>query len=437
MGGQWRNIARIPAEKLAGDVHTALRGRPAVVDLGPGAVAACGVANLLERLASVRLDLRPADVVARSGGSFYPGDSRGPTAKEWWCGVGAPFVFDTRRGSEFHRALSHERRAASPPALRSWSRSPVATLGRVREEPHDRGPAALGTGGLAFHQHERSWLLLASGRKRWYFHVGQGPPATALARVSETELLEHEARAAATGADAELITHEQQPGECVLVPDGVWHCTYNVPGAEPLVFGLGGLGACGGPKALAAAEGDLAALADVPHEPEAAQELACIAAEQAQLPVLRYLYEELGPAPLAAPGGAGGAAPLHFAAAAGCPEVVSWLLERGASPAARDAHGTTAAHWAARSGSPRPLAALREAGADLEAADWHSGCRPLHLFAGEGHIGAARWLVEVAGADPLAADGHGMRPEDWATRSGHTAVAEWLRSHGPPCCGRS
>ncbi|OLP93292.1 hypothetical protein AK812_SmicGene24838 [Symbiodinium microadriaticum] len=91
----------------------------------------------------------------------------------------------------------------------------------------------IAAGGLSFHRHERNWLLLLSGRKRWYFHAGE--PATALARVSEEELQQREADCGSL-----VQMHDQTPGECILIPDGHWHCTYN--STEHFTFGVGGMG---------------------------------------------------------------------------------------------------------------------------------------------------------------------------------------------------
>ncbi|CAE7903692.1 unnamed protein product, partial [Symbiodinium microadriaticum] len=173
-------------------------------------------------LRDLHLELRDESRVARSGGAFRMSDET--TVKTWWEGSGNPLVFDTRRQSPLNQALRvWEFEEVAP--LRYWSRSPIASLGRPGKD--------IAAGGLSFHRHERNWLLLLSGRKRWYFHAGE--PATALARVSEEELQQREADCGSL-----VQMHDQTPGECILIPDGHWHCTYN--STEHFTFGVGGMG---------------------------------------------------------------------------------------------------------------------------------------------------------------------------------------------------
>lgn len=51
------------------------------------------------------------------------------------------------------------------------------------------------------------------------------------------EALKHQE---ALWASGELQSHVQRPGECILIPDGHWHCTYNQ--GEQLTVGVGGMG---------------------------------------------------------------------------------------------------------------------------------------------------------------------------------------------------
>jgi len=432
IGQPWMRIARLPVGALQGEVHDILGGLPAVVDLRDWVQRMPDIETIVHQMATVPLDVRPATTVARSGGAFrVPGST--PSVSEWQQRASTPLVFDTRRSSALHQALSTVCGPARgpPAALQTWTRSRVASLGRTEDKTAP---------GLAFHRHERSWLLLASGRKRWYFHAHSGAaPATAFAEEREDEFrLKEELAAAETGA--QLSWHEQLPGECVLVPDGVWHCTYNVrcktENLSPeLVLGLGGMGACSNTLQFLAAEGDLEGLNKELESTEfpgttklhaEAPALARVAADQGQLNVIQWLHSAIGEDPLHECDQSG-AASLHFAAAAGSSEVAGFLLSNGAKVSLRDVHGTTAAHWAARSGTPALLRVLQQAGADLEEMESHCGCRPLHLHASEGHMEAVRWLVEKAGADPAARDHHGRTPESWASAQGHHEVAEWLR----------
>eukprot|EP00434_Breviolum_minutum_P013027 symbB.v1.2.011476.t1/scaffold766.1/size164214/1 len=73
-----------------------------------------------------KVELRPLDNVARSGGSFA---AQCATLQEWQSGFGNSLVFDTRRNSEVNQLL---RPWTLPEVshLRFWSRSPVVSLGR-------------------------------------------------------------------------------------------------------------------------------------------------------------------------------------------------------------------------------------------------------------------------------------------------------------------
>ncbi|CAK0816676.1 unnamed protein product, partial [Prorocentrum cordatum] len=193
-----------------------------------------------------------------------------------------------------------------------------------------------------------------------------------------------------------------------IVPDGVWHCTYNVHvDAEPFTIGVGGMGACASDLQVLAAEGDVAGLeeASLQGAPEAAEAaaIARIAVEQSHLQVLEWAHRRCGDGLLRSRF-ENGVSLLHLAAGAGEAGVARWLLQRGAEVDAPDASGATAAHWVQLSGSAECLAELHAWGADVEAADLRGGCRPLHYLAGKGHADAARWAVRRAGADAGAKD---------------------------------
>ncbi|CAK0816680.1 unnamed protein product, partial [Prorocentrum cordatum] len=218
-----------------------------------------------------------------------------------------------------------------------------------------------------------------------------------------------------------------------IVPDGVWHCTYNVHvDAEPFTIGVGGMGACASDLQVLAAEGDVAGLeeASLQGAPEAAEAaaIARIAVEQSHLQVLEWAHRRCGDGLLRSRF-ENGVSLLHLAAGAGEAGVARWLLQRGAEVDAPDASGATAAHWVQLSGSAECLAELHAWGADVEAADLRGGCRPLHYLAGKGHADAARWAVRRAGADAGAKDRLGRRPEAWAAAMGHPELSRWLQRH--------
>ena len=76
--------------------------------------------------------------------------------------------------------------------------------------------------------------------------------------------------------------------------------------------------------------------------------------------------------------GPAGMTMIHTAAIAGVPEIVTGLLDRGASVGARDGWGQTPLHCATRSGEPSMMELLLRAGADINARD-NRGRTPLDI----------------------------------------------------------
>ncbi|CAK0816685.1 unnamed protein product, partial [Prorocentrum cordatum] len=365
--------------------------------------------------------VRPAGDVTRLGGYFRPGGAR-PTVAEWRSGAGEPLVFDTRRGGELHGRLRSALQLRAPGPLRRWSRSPIASLGRAPPEGGARAsagaPAPAAAAGLAFHRHERNELaparvraeavvLPCGGRAAGHCPAPGGRGRAAPPRAAERRAW-HGARPLGRGAVGARCMLMPLLCSSTIVPDGVWHCTYNVHvDAEPFTIGVGGMGACASDLQVLAAEGDVAGLeeASLQGAPEAAEAaaIARIAVEQSHLQVLEWAHRRCGDGLLRSRF-ENGVSLLHLAAGAGEAGVARWLLQRGAEVDAPDASGATAAHWVQLSGSAECLAELHAWGADVEAADLRGGCRPLHYLAGKGHADAARWAVRRAGADAGAKD---------------------------------
>lgn len=90
--------------------------------------------------------------------------------------------------------------------------------------------------------------------------------------------------------------------------------------------------------------------------------------------------------------------PLHLAASRGNAEVVSILLEHGATVDAKSARGMTPLHYAIEKGDVATVGALLDAGADINAQNNNGDNPALHIAAGCGHIDVLSELL-ARGAD--------------------------------------
>jgi cytohesin len=106
-----------------------------------------------------------------------------------------------------------------------------------------------------------------------------------------------------------------------------------------------------------------------------------------------------------------GATPLHRAATQGHPEMVAFLLSKGAEVDARDAAGMTALTRAAMHGYTEVLNKLLDASAKPDIED-EAGLTALAYAATRGHLDSVKTLLVRAKADPNA--GKAGAPLFWA-----------------------
>lgn len=126
---------------------------------------------------------------------------------------------------------------------------------------------------------------------------------------------------------------------------------------------------------------------------------------------------------------------LHSAAAAGCPQFVTLLLEFGANPNAVDGGGHTPLYSACNATEGREderaevVRLLAESGADVNANHGVKRCAPLHMAARRGSVSVANVLLEY-GADIEARDSDGDTPLRRAINCGKPEAAAFLLSRG-------
>jgi Ankyrin repeats (3 copies)/DnaJ domain/Ankyrin repeats (many copies) len=106
---------------------------------------------------------------------------------------------------------------------------------------------------------------------------------------------------------------------------------------------------------------------------------------------------------------------------------------------ARCSQGCTALHWAAGANQVILLQYLLETRklfhVDIQASKKSSGRTALHYSCRNGFLDAARWLVEVAGADVNAKAKHGVTPFQLAVWQNQLSICQWLvGTHGVKPC---
>ena len=124
---------------------------------------------------------------------------------------------------------------------------------------------------------------------------------------------------------------------------------------------------------------------------------------------------------------------LHFAAGAGCVEVVALLLRIGVDPNVKGRGDHTPLYCVAsecgRETGPEVVRALVRASADVDACGGATRATALHMAARRGYVEIARALLDC-GATVNARDRKGDTPLQRATNCRKDAVAQLLRERG-------
>jgi cytohesin len=123
---------------------------------------------------------------------------------------------------------------------------------------------------------------------------------------------------------------------------------------------------------------------------------------------------------------------LHAAVGGGNPELVAFLINKGADVNAKDPDAMTALHYACRNGQEAVVQLLLDKGAAVNVArkGWPlPGATPLHDAVQTGHKHIAAMLI-AKGADINAKDNMQQTALLLAERKGHKEVVELLLKHG-------
>jgi hemoglobin len=136
----------------------------------------------------------------------------------------------------------------------------------------------------------------------------------------------------------------------------------------------------------------------------------------------------------------GGRTLLHYAAGAGCREVVASALRHGIAPDIPDSGGHTPLYRVANEcgfeTGPEVVLALVRAGADVDARNGVTGATALHMAARRGHAEIARALLDC-GAAIQARDKKGDTPLQRAINCRKGAVLRLLAERGATRAGQA
>lgn len=110
-------------------------------------------------------------------------------------------------------------------------------------------------------------------------------------------------------------------------------------------------------------------------------------------------------------------------------DLVTLLLNHGASTKPHDLEGWTALHFAAQAHLPEIVQALLDKGAEVDAKDNQAETplfKALSGFRGQAE-GNAIWALMLTGADRTVKNSRGVSPEDVATRPSNYDLGQFMR----------
>jgi truncated hemoglobin YjbI len=148
--------------------------------------------------------------------------------------------------------------------------------------------------------------------------------------------------------------------------------------------------------------------------------------------LIRFVIDAAESDPLLATRRFAGTTLLHFAAGAGCPEVVALLLRLGVDPDIQGRGRTPlycVANECASGAGPEVVHALVRAGADVNACNGVTRATALHAAARRGHMEIARALLD-SGATVNARDRKGDTPLQRAINCRKNGVSQLLLGRG-------
>ncbi|EUB63876.1 Ankyrin-2 [Echinococcus granulosus] len=152
-----------------------------------------------------------------------------------------------------------------------------------------------------------------------------------------------------------------------------------------------------------------------------------IATKYGKIDAVRYLVDEAKADANAA--ARNGLTPLHVSIYYQYPQVVEFLLSRGADVTAKCKNGFTPLHLAAKANTPEIATLLIKANAPIDCVS-QNGYSPLHLASMEGNFTVVRTLVDDYSAQVNCSANDGLTPLHLATQVGRVDVAEFLLAHG-------